>query len=446
MSNENLAQVFEGDCDPQIYIPRRAGEEVLRAASRLLRDGEPVVVLHGPAGIGKTMLLRVLGERFEFERRVAYVSVREAPEPELSHRVLDLLDEPSAEDPAEALICAANDAEAGRPRLLLLIDHANLAPIASSLQLVSAAFIAAPNLSVIFAVADEQGARDFARALAAEVRVTTLCFDQPMDPPEATAYVRLRLARSQIPAALRAQLDARTMQWLSEGAQAGLPREINRRASELLRTFEEYGAEALQFSDATPTSSRVSAPVDQPEVATPSAESSAEPDTVQAAVLPETREEIRPQGVVRAESSAPPVGHASPNGQAGLGSGSLGGMLLGNRSENRLDFKLDLELGRSLGSSLLATSPSTAAPPHPAPTPGPRAIEDSIPDRPAETLPRSGGSKEIGHPVPADPVVPAPTDRLNRGGLPGIAALIVLLIAGSYLVTRETCAEPTRGL
>ncbi|MBW2295629.1 MAG: hypothetical protein JRG94_25515 [Deltaproteobacteria bacterium] len=226
MSTPSLANLFEESCDPQIYIPRRASEDVLRCLAALVRDGEPV---------GKSMLLRVQGERFESERRCAYVSITDSPEPELSHRILDLLSEPSAEDPAQALIRAAATAADGQPRLLLLIDHANLAPIESSLQLARAARTAAPHLSVILAVADEDGAEEFAETLSAEAPVTTLSFNEPMNPQEATAYVRLRLARTQIPAELRARLDSRAMRWLSEGARAALPRDINRRAAELLK-------------------------------------------------------------------------------------------------------------------------------------------------------------------------------------------------------------------
>ena len=65
MSTPSLVSLFQESCDPQTYIPRRASEEVLRCLASLVRDGEPVVVLHGPSGIGKSMLMRVLRERFE---------------------------------------------------------------------------------------------------------------------------------------------------------------------------------------------------------------------------------------------------------------------------------------------------------------------------------------------------------------------------------------------
>jgi hypothetical protein len=75
---------------------RRETGEVLKCLSSLIQDSEPVVVLHGPAGIGKSMLLGVLLERFGGERRVAYASIGEVPEPELCHRILDERSEPTA--------------------------------------------------------------------------------------------------------------------------------------------------------------------------------------------------------------------------------------------------------------------------------------------------------------------------------------------------------------
>lgn len=42
------------------------------------------------------MLLGVLQERFGGERRVAYTSIGEVPKPELCHRILDELSEPTA--------------------------------------------------------------------------------------------------------------------------------------------------------------------------------------------------------------------------------------------------------------------------------------------------------------------------------------------------------------
>lgn len=398
MSTPSLANLFEESCDPQIYIPRRASEDVLRCLAALVRDGEPVVVLHGPAGIGKSMLLRVQGERFESERRCAYVSITDSPEPELSHRILDLLSEPSAEDPAQALIRAAAAAADGQPRLLLLIDHANLAPIESSLQLARAARTAAPHLSVIFVVADEDGAEDFAETLSAEAPVTTLSFNEPMNPQEATAYVRLRLARTQIPAELRARIDSRAMRWLSEGARAALPRDINRRAAELLKSYEENGEAALNLT--------LEAEETAPSGAEPHEEHEG-PRAISPSEIPRDAP-IDPQ---------PPTFPMTPGDPASLGSASagnavsLGGSLLGHGPGTTPSFEIDLELGRSLSSGLLDSSADKPS------------ARDGGPVEPPTTDPAAGseaGAREAQAAAPS-----------NRRGL-AIAALIALAIGVGY--------------
>ena len=374
----------------------------MRCLSSLVRDGEPAVVLHGPSGIGKSMLLRVLSERLEGERRVACVSVTDAPAPELCHLILDQLAEPATEDPAEALIRAASAAIEGHPRLLLLVDHADLAPIASSLQLVDAANRAAPHITLVFAVADGAGAQEFARALAAEARVTTLSFNQSMDSKEATAYVRLRMARAEIPAELRDQLDARTMRWLSEGAQASVPREINRRASELLRTYEQEGEAALE-NPLGPT---------EPEQVKPRDGDPLEPRAVDPATHG-NHDNIEPN------PPSFPIAPVSDPVPTGLG--SLGGTLLGSGQGPKPNFELDLELGRSLSSGLLDSA-----------TPK----QSSKDGQPVEDLPEA---EDRGHAWPG-PVAGEADESATRGPrtLVATASLIAFAIGSTYIATRES--------
>lgn len=404
MSNPSLTDLFEESSDPHAYIPRRATEEVLKCVSALVRDSEPVIVLHGPAGIGKSMLLQVLRERFDGERRVAYASVGEVPEPELCHRVLDELSEPEALDPAQALIRAASD---GQSKLLLLIDHPNLAPVASSLQLAAVAKSAAPYVTVVFAIADDVGAQQFARALSVEASVTTLAFDQAMDSKEAGAYVRLRLARTELPAALRDQLDERAMNWLTEGAQAGLPREINRRAAELLRSFEEGGQDALRIP--VQASDSIASDDVEPQTAAPRA---IDPSSYSGGSLIDP---TPPSFPMRSGDALDP-GAAGP-----VGGGSLGGMLLGSGPGAKPNFEINLELGRSLSSGLLdgrAKRPSS---------------KDGQPVTPEEAAAAAA--------LTAKKSAPAEPQARNRRGLMIAASFTAFAIGSGYLATRDS-AEP----
>ncbi|MDP6980196.1 MAG: AAA family ATPase [Myxococcota bacterium] len=409
----SLTTLFEESCDPHGYIPRRASEEVLRCLSSLVRDGEPAVVLHGPSGIGKTMLMRVLAERFEDERRVAYVPLSDAPAPELTHRVLDELSEPATDDPAADLVRVASSASRGEPRLLVLVDHADLAPIASSLQLVSAAQNAAPHLTIVFAVADEAGAEEFARAIAANARVTALSFSQSMDPSEATAYVRLRLARADVPAAVRERLEDRAVAWLSESAQATLPREINRRAAELLRSYEEDGEAALrvriEHEDTRPPESWTS----EPRAIDPS--------------------EVPRDGAVEPHPPSFPMSPGGPAPGSAPGPGSLGGMLLGHGPGPKPNFEIDLELGRSLSSGLLESQrpqhpqhPQQQQPAEPEPV-----VRDGKPVPPAPFQDEADPERRV-------PASPPPGSEPNRPILITTALITTLLMVGGFFAMRSS--------
>ena len=85
MNVVSAQKLFSDRSDPKRYVPRPATEDIIRSLSSLVRDGEPAIVLRGPPGIGKSMLLQVLAERLSNERRVAYASVSSTPELELCH-------------------------------------------------------------------------------------------------------------------------------------------------------------------------------------------------------------------------------------------------------------------------------------------------------------------------------------------------------------------------
>ena len=311
MSIASARSLFSDHCDPQEYIPRRATEDIIRNLTSLVREGEPAIVLRGPAGIGKSMLLQILAERLSDERRVAYVSVSSTPEPELCHRVLEFLDEPAADDPVGALISAAQLAADGHRRLLLLIDHAEKTPIASSQQLVRAAASAAPHLTVIFAVRDGEGADDFIQALEAKLCGILVAFDRAMNEAESLDYLRRTLARGELPEDLRSRLDTPTLAWIIQGSK-GLPGEINRWALDLFDRYER-GENPL---------------------------------------VPES-----PKQKV-AEPASEPTGAASSPLARTM---SLGGMLLGPRKTAEYDLNIDLNFVPNMGSTPIKSSPTPPA-------------------------------------------------------------------------------------
>lgn len=363
---------FSDRCDPEEYIPRRATEDAIRSLRSLVREGEPAVVLRGPRGIGKSMLLRILDERLSYEHRVAYVSVSSSPEPELCHRVLEQLHEPSADDPAEALISAARLAEDGYRRLVLLIDHAERTPIASSLQLVRAATSASPHMTVIFAIRDGERADEFVQALETHFCGIQVTFDQVMNPDEAVEYFRRSLNRADVPEGLRSRIDPPTLAWIIQGAH-GLPREINRRALELLDRYKRGEDSLIPEGSKQEAVERPS--LDGPPVFEPRPRADAAPQT-----LP-TRAGISPQPL-RAPSS-------------------LGQMLVGHRDTPAYDLTVDLTSKQSLGFDMIKSPP-------------PQSVANSMEAAVAPV------DKPVGDPVampvgdPVEPPQTVPPDRVPR--------------------------------
>jgi len=480
---------FSNQCvDPQGYIPRRTTEDILRALSAHLRDGEPAIVLHGPRGIGKSMLLQVLGERLSGERRVAYVNASSAGEGALTRRILELLGEPPADDPLEALISLARLAADGHRRPLLLIDQAEQTPIACALELVQAAESAFPHLTVIFSACDGHGAGEFISALEAQSRVIPVPFDQVMSQQEALAYVRLRLASGELEGDLRSRLDPKTLAWIVEKTN-GLPREVNRRALEVLERFErDEGllapprtesevASPAPFVEAKP--SEVPNATDSGDSPSPANVSSAprasDPlPTPPAPTAPPPVASSSPPGPPpepQAASPSPPDPIATPSGPIptapvppafspalapSLGEQSLGGMLLGGRPGPGHDLEVDLDMKVSLGSGLIEPPPAVA-PTSPPAEPGDDVTHaESPPTRPAQAPPEAPEARQ------SDPVeelreTPTAQTRKPIGQHPvvltlSIGALLCVAAGVGYLAgqaqiptqSKETLELPTR--
>ena len=273
MSLPSPVNPFEESVDRRGYVPRAACQNVLGHLERQIRAGVPAILLRGPTGIGKSMLLAVLHQRMAEGWQVAHVAVSPSPSMEISHRILDQLEVNADDDPSSALVAAARRSAASGRRVLVIIDQANHVPVASSRQLVRAAARATGDLCILFAVTEEDGAEAFEREIGEEAEVTTVRFDSPMNAQETCEYIAGRLDQTLDSQELRDRFDDAAIRYVIDGAE-GNPRRVNELAYETLCRLERGESLPGQYRDAG-----ASAEFDAGRSASPSEESRLQPQT-----------------------------------------------------------------------------------------------------------------------------------------------------------------------
>ncbi|MCG8590811.1 MAG: ATP-binding protein, partial [Proteobacteria bacterium] len=219
---------FSLTADPEAYVPRAATEAALEALAEGVAERDEVVVLSGPAGIGKTLLLRVLAERLRPLYRPVYVPFPKLPPNELWHWILGNWGERVGPDPQAALQATLKHyADAGRGTLLLLDDGTSLPPETAAALRALATLTGPTVLRIVVALGDEAGSHAVREALGAveEVRL-----DVPLEQGEARRYVAARLSR-----AGGAQRIAPEAVGDLHAASGGNPRELHELADALLR-------------------------------------------------------------------------------------------------------------------------------------------------------------------------------------------------------------------
>jgi type II secretory pathway predicted ATPase ExeA len=223
---------FALTCNPAAYVARPACEEALVALESALAAG-PIAALTGPPGMGKTLLLRVLGQRLAGRMRCVYVPYGALDARGLCQLVLGLLERtvnPGVEPERQFADVVAEAAAAGRP-LVLLLDDANAVPLPTLRWLVARVHAHAGALRLLAVPVDDALA---ARALAAlGAGVAHVRFAQPMDMDETAHYVADRLARTGANGDSLARLTPDVVRWLHRES-AGIPRRLHQLAAWIL--------------------------------------------------------------------------------------------------------------------------------------------------------------------------------------------------------------------
>jgi type II secretory pathway predicted ATPase ExeA len=345
--SESARDPFPPTADSDRYVPRAASERALAELRRALGDGATRILLHGPPGIGKTLLARVLQTRSGPDFRFAEASYPALPLTDLCAWVLRELGEDAGSDPAGALLELASR-DRTRP-LLLLVDDAHSLPRETASELGTLTDRAGGALRVLAVTTDGDRASALDDALCPERDVR---IDQPMSLDELGDYVSARLDAAAVPEDVRRRFDADALARLHDESE-GLPGRLH------------HGATALLLGRRPPE------PRDP--------ESSPPPDPIESA----------PPSTSSRPASPPPAEPASATGDEEARGSRLGPIAIA------------LLVAFGLGVWLLAReAPDTGLQP-PTPAPQPSAATPPAPEVPT-------ASAEVPRPGPDTPPDPAP--------------------------------------
>lgn len=241
MSAGGLRDPFSLTADPRLYVPRAATERALAALLAAVEEERGAIALTGPGGLGKTLLLRLLGERLVGRCLPVPVPVPSLSPDDLGAWVLAGLGEPAGDAPAETLLAAVRRLDAQGPGILLLVDDGGALPRDTARWLGTVAAASAGRLSVVVAAGDHVGASTALAALAPAVSVR---LSDPMDEAECAAYVEARLFRARVSEHVRARFSPAAVRRL-HAISGGNPRRLHLAASDLLRGGSGQVAEDL---------------------------------------------------------------------------------------------------------------------------------------------------------------------------------------------------------
>ena len=223
---------FPVTADPDNYVQTTAAEDALDTLYREIGVGTAPVVLVGTAGVGKTMVLRVLERRLVSSLRIVYLPFAALPADELCTWILGLLGQSPGRDPERDLLAAGLRLEETGSALVVMLDDAGSMPVATARRL-SALFAEAEGaLRLVLALSENSRSDQMLSCFqpaATRVELRTL-----MNAEETSRYLRAHLTRSDAPQEIRARFDPTSVRYLHRGS-GGVPRVLNGLAGEVVR-------------------------------------------------------------------------------------------------------------------------------------------------------------------------------------------------------------------
>ena len=135
--------------DPALYVPSADMEGALACVEDALRNGERSVLVAGPGGFGKTLLLRILAARGAGPDRFLYVPFLTVEAAEMAPWLLGLLGERARSE--RTLVARLRARQKGGGRTILLVDEAHAMPPETAERLSDLAGLAGEALQVVLA-------------------------------------------------------------------------------------------------------------------------------------------------------------------------------------------------------------------------------------------------------------------------------------------------------
>jgi hypothetical protein len=136
--------------DPRSYVPIDSSEQALAALRASIDEGRSPVLLEGPSGIGKTLLLRVLAAReMDCGRQVVFSPFLHLPPEDVSRWLLHLLGRSRLGEGGLDDQLLAEVRRRGPRAMLVIVDEFQSAPEASAQRLAALAGAAGGNLLLV---------------------------------------------------------------------------------------------------------------------------------------------------------------------------------------------------------------------------------------------------------------------------------------------------------
>jgi AAA domain-containing protein/PEGA domain-containing protein len=231
MLETRLADPLWASSDHRLYVPTESFEAALSALEIGLRAGCSPLLLSGPHGIGKTLLLRVLAEResVQFQRTwLLRLSGKPDDLPGVLLRVLfDVVPSRRSRAAQQALVAALRGE--GARRTLLLVDDIDQQSESSVRKLAELARATKPALAIVVAGTACEDRRDLAPALGAGLSVF---LPESLPDAEMLEIYDALIAHPGLPARLREELeegDRATITARAGGVPQRLKNELARR-------------------------------------------------------------------------------------------------------------------------------------------------------------------------------------------------------------------------